>query len=335
MVKEMEKKKKSLRVQRDILVSVAIVVNNDSNILEKTIDEVYKVLSSRYEFYEILIVDNGSTDTSYQIIRKLQKQIPNIHLLVLSKFHGLEVAYTAILDNSIGDYLILLDVYRDPPSLIPTFVSKAMAGYDIVVGEREDTNDLFVVGNLIDRVSYKILKYILGYDVSKNYSLFRLLNRKVVNSIIRIKNKSRNLNYLSTTVGFKQIYIPYKSRKRNIENKNKVDIVKSFLFMIDILTSNSNALLRLSTILGVLAGLCNLLFLVFIFLVAIFKKRIAEGWITSNVLNACMFFLIFIILAIMSEYIATILKESKDQPLYFISEDHHSNVLKKRKLNIV
>ena len=331
----MRKIKKNIHLQQDFLVSVAIVVNNDSVILQKIIQEIYQVLSTHYVYFEILIVDNGSTDNSYELIRKLQKSIPNIHLLVLSKFHSLEIAYTAVLENSIGDYLLFLDAYRDPPSLIPSFINKAISGYDIVVGEREDNNNLFIINNIVDKISYKLLKRLLGFDISKNYSLFRLLNRKVVNSLIKIKNKSRNLNYLSTMVGFKQIYIPYKSRKIKIDTKNKVDIIKSFIFTIDILTSNSNALLRLSTLLGVFAGFLNLLFLLFIILVIFFKKRIVEGWITTNVLNAGMFFLIFIILAIMSEYIATILKESKDQPLYFISEDHHSNVLKRRKLNIV
>ncbi len=85
--------------------------------------------------------------------------------------------------------------------------------------------------------------------------------------------------------------------------------------------------LRFAAVVGALASFINLIFLGYVFTVSLIKKQITEGWITTSVMSATMFFLMFVILTIMSEYIARILTESKDQPLYFIAEEHNSTVL--------
>ncbi|PLR84337.1 glycosyltransferase family 2 protein [Bacillus sp. V33-4] len=318
------------------IVSVATILNNDEKILDSFIEETSSILSDHFSNYEIVLVENGSRDNSLTKIKELQNKFRNIRLTGLSKQYDDEIARTAALDNSIGDYVILMDINYDPPSLIPDMIDKALSGYDLVIGERNNRKD----DNLFERISakmfYSLSKSLTGYNINPNYSDYVCISRKMVNSLVQIRDRSRYLKYLNLEVGFKQTAIKYDRIKRS-NNGNKKNFFNKLGFALEVIVTNSDKLLRWSALFGFFISFINLFYLLYIVLVAVFKKDVAAGWISSSLVNTTMFFFLFLLLSIISVFISSVLKETKKGSLYYVSEETNSSVIYKDidKKNIV
>jgi glycosyltransferase involved in cell wall biosynthesis len=323
-------------MSNDFIVSVATIVNNDTRILEKFIQETSYILLNHFNNYEIVLVDNGSTDNSNLIIKDLQKKYKNIRLIILSKQYDEEHARTAALDNCIGDYVVLIDLNFDPTHLIPKMVEKALSGYDLVIGERNDRKDDALVDRLSAGVFYKVSEKLTGYYINPNYSDFVCFSRKMVNSLVQIRDRSRYLKYLKMDVGYKHTTIQFDRINRSNTKKN-TDFFNNLGFALEVLVTNSDKLLRWSSLLGFFISFLNLFYMVYIFIIAVSKKDVAAGWISSSLVNSTMFFFLFLILSIISIYISSVLKETKKGSLYYISEETSSSVIYKDvdKKNIV
>jgi polyisoprenyl-phosphate glycosyltransferase len=311
----------------DIFVSVLAVVDNDGSMIEEYVAETTRILAENFVYYELLIVDNGSTDGSSNKIQQLQKEIPNIRLLRLSRAYDKEIAIAASLDNSIGDYVAIMDLRCDPPEMIPAMVQQAVSGFDVVIAEQLDRGRDSRLENFLRKIFYMLASGILGEALQPQASYFRVLSRRVVNSLTRIKNKSRYFKYFTALVGFRQTHIPYKRVYRCSPDTGKPGFWQSAGIALDIILSNSARPLRWAVRLGLLASLINLAYFGYIFVVTLVKKRIAEGWLTTNVMSTLMFFFLFMILTVLSEYVARILEETKDRPLYFIDYEVDSPIM--------
>jgi polyisoprenyl-phosphate glycosyltransferase len=322
--------------QDGFIVSVTAIVNNDENILESYIEETSSILSNHYQNYEIVLVDNGSKDHSSPKIKALQSKYKNIRLVVLSKHYDDEIVRTAALDNSIGDYVIMMDINSDPPTLIPAMVEKSISGYDLVVGERNNRNDDTYFEGVSAKMFYNISKKLTGYDINPNYSDYVCISRKMVNSLVQIRDRSRYLKYLNLEVGYKQTSIKYDRIKRS-SNANKRNFLNKVGFALEVIVTNSDKLLRWSALLGFLISFVNLFYMVYIFGVALFKTDIEPGWISSSLVNTTMFFFMFLLLSIISIFVSSVLKETKKGSLYYVSEETNSSVIYKdiNKKNIV
>ncbi|MEW6185811.1 MAG: glycosyltransferase [Thermodesulfobacteriota bacterium] len=311
----------------DIFVSVLTVVNNDADAISDFLEDTAIVLSKNFQYYEILIVDNGSQDDSSSTIRALQKKIPNIRLLRLSRAYDKETALAACLDNSIGDYVIIMDLLCDPPDLIPGMIQQAVSGFDVVIAESTDRGRDSRLESWLRKIFYKTASRILGQILQPQASYFRVLSRRVVNSLTRIRNKSRYFKYFTALVGFRQVHIPYQRVYRCARDSGKSTFLQSLGSALDIILSNSARPLRWAAWLGLLASSINLFYIGYIFIVTLVKRRIAEGWLTTNVMSTLMFFFLFLILTVLAEYVSRILEETKDRPLYFIDYEIDSPVM--------
>lgn len=314
-----------MKFDNNTLVSVLTVLENDAAITTSFVEETTKVLSEHYRYYELVIVDNNSTDGTDFLVQSLQKKVPNIRLLRLSRTHDVEIAITAGLDNCVGDYVAVLNARYDPSELIPEMLEKAISGYDVVIAERECRNDQPFLQRQLAVVFYRIASSLLGYPLQPNATHFRVFSRQVVNSISRIGNKNRYLKYLNALVGFKQTHVTYQRRYRS-NKKSDAGLIRSVIAGIDLIISNSAVPLRIASLLGFFSSALSLLYAGYVLVVTVVKQRIAEGWITTNLLSATMFFLLFLILTILSEYVARILDEARERPLYFVAYETNSLV---------
>lgn len=323
-------------LDKNTFVTVGFVIFNKKTKISNIVNKLIKLLQKNYLFFEIMIIDNGSTDNTNDAVETLMKQYPNIRYIVLSKHYDIEVAYSAALENSLGDYIVLFDVIHDPIDTIPQIVSKAKSGFDIVIGESQKRPNETIIRKLFAYIFYKISSYILDFKISPFTTYYRVFSRNAVNSICRLKDKSRYIKYFSALVGYKQTVFKYKQINYKEKFDHKRSLLKSIFFATEIIVSNSIIPLRIASFLGLIASFLNLIFLLYIFFITLLKDRIAVGWISSTVVNSTMFFLIFLILTIISEYIARILNQSKDQPLYFIAHENNSSMLNtiKRKKNV-
>jgi len=206
-------------------------------------------------------------------------------------------------------------------------VQQAVSGYDVVIAEQVDRGRDSWLESSLRKVFYKLASRILGEALQPQASYFRVLSRRVVNSLTQIKNKSRYFKYFTALVGFRQIHVPYQRVYRCSPEIGKSHFFQSAGNALDIILSNSARPLRWAVRLGLMASFINLAYFGYIFIVSLIKQEIAEGWLTTNVMSTLMFFFLFLILTVLSEYIARILEETKDRPLYFIDYEVDSPVM--------
>ncbi|WP_123042245.1 glycosyltransferase family 2 protein [Cohnella candidum] len=308
------------------IISVATILHNDEAILESYLMETGQVLQQCCEKYEIVLIDNGSTDRTGALIQTLQKQMVNIRLLTLSRHYDEEHARIAALDHCIGDIVVLMDVNFDPPSVIPAMLKQMNGGYDIVIGERTNRNDERFVDRAAAKAFYRISQWLTGFRIDPNQTDFVALSRKTVNSLVQIRDRSRYLKYLKLEVGYKRTTVKYDRIQRNREKKRR-GILESFGFAVEMIFTNSDKLLRTVSLLALFVSMINLVYVIYVLLVALFKRNVAEGWTTTSLVNASMFGLLFIILSIIGVYISSILKETKKGPLYYVTDESNSSMI--------
>ncbi len=306
--------------KKDILITVSLVVHNQGTLLSHAVKEITDTLRKTYRFFEILVIDNGSTDHTYQTVSELLQHNHHVRALILSKQYDAEIGYMAVLDNCIGDFVILMDIASDPPAFIPTLIHTAQRGYDIVKTKKSERDTSHRMP-LLERVYRSLYRNILHYEAPTDTSDFIIFSRRAVNSLTLFRNKHRYLHYLNSVIGFPQCTLTYTPRKnRSSDRRVKNNIAAAYRFF-DMIISNSTLPLRFAAFVGVTASFLSLLYLLYTLIVVLVKKKLAEGWLTTSVLNASMFFLLFIILTILSEYIDRIIHETKEQPTYIIAEE--------------
>ncbi len=215
-----------------------------------------------------------------------------------------------------------MDLLADPMELIPILVTKAAAGFDAVVAERQGRPKRFLE-RAVSAPVYRLTSRMLGFSLHPDESYFRVFSRRLVNSIVRIRSRNRYLSCLNGIVGFQQCSVVY---HQDAESRVSGRVLKQLLAITDILVSNSAVPLRLAALLGFVASLANAAYLGYILLVALIKRHVAEGWITTSLTQTTMFLMVFLILSILSEYVARILDETKEQPLYFVEFETNSTV---------
>ena len=322
---------------KDLLISVTIVTQNDAQLISETLKEISTVLSSNFAYHEILIIDNCSNDDTVNTICLLQETYPNIRLIILSKEYDQEIAIAAGLDHSIGDFVVVMDHRTDPAHLIPKLIAKGQKGNDVIIGEKNGRDEYSYIEQWCISIFYKIYKKLTGFEISANAAHYRVLSRRAINSITQIKSKVRHLKQSNTLIGFTQAHFSYEPKKNIKKDKRKKHLGKLIFRSIDLIVSNSTSPLRLVSYMGLIASFVNFTYIGYIFIVALFKKEVAEGWLSTSIMNATMFFILFIILTVLSEYISRILIETKDQPLYFIREEYDSKLMEPhlKKINVV
>lgn len=314
------------RPKEDCFVSVVAPVCNDVDIVEEFVREVTRVLASRYAYYELVLVDDGSVDDTAARVQELLREIPCVRLVRLSRNFGDEVAMYAGLDAVIGDYIVTMMPRSDPPMLIPEVVARIQQKGGVVVGVTASRS-----GGLGSRLGAKIFYWVcnhfLGLDVPENSTHFRGLSRRALNALLQIKDKHRYLKVFSTYIGYHHQTLIYTPIRRGNRPDVPRGFVRSLELAVNVMVANSTRLLRLMTATALLASFIDLAYMGYIFLIAVFKTQVAEGWITLSAQNAGMFFFLFVILTVLGEYIGRILAETQDRPLYYVMEENASSVL--------
>lgn len=320
-------------MKKDILISVVVVVRNAAEFLPDFVRKLSAVMSAQFKDYEIILVDDASTDHTAEKITAAQKQYNNIQFYALSPRAGLAIASVAGLDNAIGDYIIMLDPLRDPTDKIPEMVAKALEGNEIVYGvdARRAAPTRFY--DKAARAYYQLFSRLTGLEIPREVSSFRLLSRSVVNYITAINDRHHLLSVLPAITGQRYATIEY----TGTANQNlKPGFFAKVLEGIGVLFACSVKPLRFATYTAVAAGFLNLLYAVYVVIIALIKPDVAEGWVSLSLQNSGMFFLISLILTIISEYLYGIMERTQNRPLYNIARESSSLVFKrKEELNVV
>ncbi len=310
----------------DCFVSIIAPIHDHGKILEIFVNEIMEILRNNYHNYELILINDGSTDNSLAKIDILLEKYECIRLINLSRHFGTEIAISSGLDSVIGDFIVIIIPDSDPPQLIPELVKKCREGKDILIGVRNHRNGEPLWRKIGANLFYWCCRKIFKIPLTKNVTLFSVLSRQVVNALIQVEDKYCYLRLLSAYVGYSSETFVYEPIKRYKKPRNK-GIVESINLALQIIFINSVHPLRLASYCSLLASGFNLIYMIYIVGIYLFKNKVAEGWVTLSMQNAIMFFLISLILAILCEYVGIMFTKSRGWSSYYVANEKNSSVL--------
>ncbi len=306
----------------DIKISVIAPMYNEEAVIELYLEKTIEVLSKNYSNYELILIDDGSIDHTVSRCMSYIKSNKNIRLISFSRNYGHEIASTAGLDHALGDYVILMDTdLQHPPELIPDMVKKAGEGFDVVCASRTNREHESWFKKITARLFYRLSREMTGFDLHSDTGNFRLLSRKVVDSLGKMKESNRHLIMMFAYVGYKTASISYHCPPR-VAGKSKYNFRKLIILSLDSIVGFSSRPLRIMSCFSVMISIVMMVYAGFILMEKLFAhQQLADGIASVIFLTAGLFSILFLFLAIISEYIGRILIETKNRPLYNIKKE--------------
>jgi len=267
---------------------------------------------------QVLYVDDGSTDATWEVMQRLAQQDPRVSLLRLSRNFGKELALTAALDQVETGAVLILDADgQDPPELIPQFVSKWREGYDDVHGTRIQREGESWLKRATAAGFYRVIGRLSKTPIPADTGDFRLLSPRALAALRQLRERHRFMKGLFGWVGFNQVAIPYR-REARLAGRSNFGLWKLWNFALEGITSFSTAPLRVATYFGLLTAAFAFLFAVWIIVkAALYGDRVA-GWPTMMVVILFLGGIQLIALGLIGEYLGRLYDESKQRPLYLV-----------------
>ena len=300
------------------LVSVVVPVFNEIDVIDACYERLIRVLKSLDGInYELVFVDDGSTDRSHPRLLELQAADQHLKVIRFSRNFGHQIAITAGLDEARGDAIVVIDAdLQDPPEVIPDMIEKWRDGYDVVYGVRRKRAGESRMKRATAAIFYRMLKRFTSIDIPLDVGDFRLISSRAAVQLRQLREKDRFVRGLVSWIGFRQTGVPY-DREERYAGSTKYPYRKMLKFAVDGITSFSSMPLKLASWLGYLASL-----FAFIYLMSVFVQKMMgytiEGWATIMVAMLFLGGVQLICIGIIGEYIGRIFNEIKSRPMYVI-----------------
>lgn len=303
---------------QDNEISIIIPVYNECDNLQELYDRIIKTLAAVTDCYEILFVNDGSTDDSMSKILAIAESNPNVLFIDLSRNFGHQVAVSAGLEHCNANCTVIIDSdLQDPPELIADLYSKYKQGFDVVYAKREKRKGETFFKKLTAKLYYRLLKNIVSFEIPLDAGDFRLVSKKVVNAINSMPEQNKFLRGQIAWLGFKQTYVLYNRDSRK-HGKSAYSYGKMFRLAFDGITGFSDKPLLFVSRLGFVISILSFLLIIF----AIFSHYVLEqtitGW-TSLIISASFIGGIQLLsIGVIGEYISRINVNVKKRPLYIV-----------------
>lgn len=299
-------------------LSIVMPVYNEEEVLTKTLNRLDEIFSPLNYDFEILLIDDGSDDRSWEIITNASNEDSSITGIKLSRNFGQQPAISAGLERSVGDAVIILDAdLQNPPTLIPDFIEKWESGYDVVYGIFQSREGPFLK-RLCVKFFYGVLLNLTYISIPKNAADFSLMSRRVVNELNKLPERQKFVRGLRAWVGFSQTGIAYDKPARE-DGRSKYTFGKLFQLAVDGILSFSSFPLRLAIFVGVIVSLTGFCYNGYIVYHKIFYGAPA-GWTSLASLELTIGGIQLLILGIIGEYIGRVYEEAKQRPEYIVQD---------------
>ena len=305
------------------LLTVVVPCYNE----EESVALFYEELLKNKSFFaeedislELLYVDDGSKDKTVAEVKKLREKDDRVHLVSFSRNFGKEAAMYAGLENSNGDYVVIMDVdLQDPPALLPEMFSYIKEGYDSVATRRVSRKGEPPIRSFFARRFYGLMKKISKTEIMDGARDYRLMTRQVVDAILSMGEYNRFTKGIFGWVGFETKWIEYENIER-AAGETKWNFWKLLLYSLDGITAFSTAPLMLASVAGVL--FCLLAFAMMIFVIV--RKLIFGDPVSGWASQVCIMLMIggiqFFCTGILGQYLAKTYMEVKKRPIYLVKE---------------
>lgn len=303
------------------LVSLVVPCYNEHETVETFVKTVDEKLADLRDHIEIVFVDDGSKDDTAEIIGRLQEQDPRISLIRLSRNFGKEAAMSAALDLVRGDAMIMMDVdLQDPPELVPEFIRCWRdEGVDNVYGIRVDRSQDTETKRVTSGGFYYVFNKLSSrVKIPSNAGDFRLIDRKIIETLRRLPERNRFMKGLFAWPGFVSKGIGYK-RPERVAGKTKWNYWKLWNFALDGISGFSSLPLRMWSYIGGAVGILSILYMLFIFLKTMITGVDVPGY--ASMMSVVLFLgsVQLISIGVLGEYLGRLNEEVKGRPVYVVS----------------
>ncbi|HUN11577.1 MAG TPA: glycosyltransferase family 2 protein [Rhabdaerophilum sp.] len=302
-------------------LSVIVPVFNEGENIEALTARLVPVLEGTVADFEILFVDDGSRDDTFERIRRAAAADPRIRAVQFSRNFGKEIALAAGLDHAHGRAVVMIDAdLQHPPETIATFVARWREGYDMVFGQRVDRSTDGPVRRRLTQMFYDLFAKFGETPLPPGAGDYRLMDRKVVDALRRLGERARFSKGLYAWVGFKSIGVPFEVQER-LHGTSKWGYRQLTRFAFDGLSSFSTLPLKLATYIGLGISIFAFTYAITMAIRTLFLGADVPGF--PSLIVSVMFFsgIQLVFLGVIGEYIGRIFAEVKRRPLYLIADE--------------
>ncbi|MCL4079353.1 glycosyltransferase family 2 protein [Coriobacteriia bacterium Es71-Z0120] len=304
---------------REELHSIVVPMYNEREVALTFLERATAALSA-LPAYEIIVVDDGSTDGTWEILDSARAAYPNLRLIRFSRNFGHQTAITAGIDAARGDTVTVIDAdLQDPPELIPKMVEKWREGADIVFAVRRARRGESLFKKATAAAFYRLMRSLAAVDIPLDSGDFRLMSRRTADALISMRERSRFIRGLVAWLGFQRAYVHY-DREERAAGRTKYPLGKMLRLAADGIVSFSLRPLQLAALFGALSALIGFGVIVYAIVERLRGGDVVPGWTSLMVAVLFMGGVQLLSLAILGEYVGRIYDEVRGRPLYVVHE---------------
>jgi len=302
------------------MISIVSPVYRAEKILPILVSEINLVMERIGEDYEIILVDDRSPDNSWEVMKVLSSQNSKIKSIRLSRNFGQHSAIFAGLTRAKGDWVVVMDCdMQDQPKEIAKLYKKALEGYDIVLGQRENRKDKFLK-KLSSKLFYKVFNYLSGANFDNNVANFGIYHQKTIKSILDMGDYVKFFSLFINWIGFKSVSIPIEHGERE-EGKSTYSVGRLFKQAFNVIISFSDKPLRLFINFGLSISVLSFIVGIYYLYLALtgkiaqpgFSSLILSIWFLSGIIISC--------IGIVGVYLGKTFDQAKGRPTFIIDEE--------------
>ncbi len=304
------------------MISVVIPIFNEEDNIVPMHERLSRVLDKLNVQREFIFVNDGSTDSSGQILTDLSKEHREVKYIHFSRNFGHQIAVSAGLDFSKGEKVVIIDADgQDPPEIIEKLYLKSLEGFEVVYARREQRKGESIMKKATAKLFYRILNKITKIDIPLDTGDFRIIDRKVVDQLKKMPERRKFLRGQISWIGFNQTFVTYK-REERMSGETGYSYAKMIRFALDGITSFSNWPLRIATISGFVFSFIGFLLILYTLYSRYVLENYQPGWASQMITMIFIGGIQLIGIGIIGEYISRINENIKERPLYVIKDSN-------------
>lgn len=304
------------------LISIVVPFYNEESVIAAFHERLVSVLQGLKCRFEILYINDGSSDATVDVLKKLPAGPALVRILNLSRNFGKEIAMTAGFDHAHGDAVIVIDAdLQDPPEIIPEFIQWWEDGYDVVYGQRIARHGETAMKKATAKAFYRVMRYLSGrVTIPEDTGDFRLLSRQAVDALIKLREKHRFMKGLFAWIGFRQKSVLYQ-RDARYAGETKWNYWQLWNFSLEGITSFTTGPLRVATYFGFTTASLSFAYGLYIVIKTLFFGDPVPGFPSLIAVITFLGGIQLLTIGIIGEYLGRMFNEVKNRPLYFILEE--------------
>jgi dolichol-phosphate mannosyltransferase len=310
----------------DTYISIVAPLHNFGPYAAPFVREMHAALSAEYNYFEIVLVDDASTDETIDRLQPLLTEFVGLRLIRLSRRMGMEIAITAGLEAAIGDFVGVMDPNFDPPAVMTAMLDRARDGIDVLQGTAEISARAGGGYRFARRSFYGLARGLLKLELVPGATALRVMSRQAVNALTKHRSRQRYFSLLAADVGFVRALHRYQMISRSGAARS-MTWPEAMQLALSIVIHSSIRPLRLVSAVAVLGSLALLGYISYVLVIFLTKKDVLPGWTTLSLEVSGLFCLLFLMVAMIGEYLGRLIDETTDRPLYHLRSEQASSVM--------